>query len=79
MVPISENQTLLCAPEGSMAMYSGPEFAVGKVYSLMIPVEGTKAKILFPLNSVPKTTVEPEMVVVTNPVGIDPPVGIGHS
>jgi hypothetical protein len=44
-----------------------------------MPVEGKNAKILFPLNSVPKMTVEPEIVVVTSPIGRELAVGIGHS
>lgn len=60
-------------------MYSGPELALGNVYSLIIPVDGKNTKILFPLNSVPKTAVEPETVVVTKPTGFEPAVGIGHS
>ena len=46
---------------------------------MIMPVEGENAKILLPVNSVPKTTVAPETVNVTNPMGSEPPVGIGHS
>ena len=46
---------------------------------MIMPVEGENAKILLPVNSVPKTTVDPDTVNVTNPIGSEPAVGIGHS
>jgi hypothetical protein len=60
-------------------METGPEFAVGNVYSLKVPVPGKNTKTLFALYSTPKTTVAPEIVVVASPVGRAFSVGIVHS
>lgn len=60
-------------------MYSGPESAVGSVYSLDVPELGKNKKILFVANSAPKTATEPEIVVVAKLVVDELGVGMAHS
>jgi hypothetical protein len=60
-------------------MYSGPESAVGSVYSLKVPEFGKNRKTLFVVNSVPNIAIDPEIVVVAKLVVDELAVGIAHS
>jgi hypothetical protein len=60
-------------------MYSGPESAVGRAYSLKVPLLGKKRNTLFTANSAPNTSTEPETIVVAKPVADELDVGMPHS
>lgn len=76
---ISLNQALTNAPEGSMEIYSSPEFGFGTWNSLNMESLGVKTKILSFANSVPQISTWPENVVVVVPSGCALDVGIAHS